>query len=63
MSQRHERFDPRVRAEEKDRSRRSDERALAAGRVSAAELRRENAAFGAVARSGRANLARSRSLG
>jgi hypothetical protein len=55
-------YDPLVRAREKEISRVADERALAAGRKSAAQLCRENEAFAAVAGSGRVNLAAAKSL-
>jgi hypothetical protein len=52
-----------ARAEEKEASRRRDERELASGRKSAAQLRRENEVFGELASSARVRLLASRSLG
>jgi len=51
------------RARAKQSSRRVDERALASGGKSAAQLRRENEAFASLARSVHVNFAASRSLG
>lgn len=51
------------RARAKDGSRRADERALASGGKSAAQLRRENEVFASLARSVDVNIAASRSLG
>jgi hypothetical protein len=52
-----------ARAKEKEASRRRDERELASGRKSAAQLRRENEVFGELASSARVRLLASRSLG
>jgi hypothetical protein len=57
------RFGDHPRALAKEASRRSDARALASGRKSAAELRRENESFAALARSARVNFEALRSLG
>lgn len=51
------------RAAEKQRSRRSDERAISSGRKSVAELKRENEVFAPLAPDARIELAASRSLG
>lgn len=58
-----DRFDPRVRAREKQASREADERDLRSGRKSARQLRAENELFAAFARLARVDLAASRSLG
>jgi hypothetical protein len=57
------RFDPDLRAQEKQASRAADERDLSSGRRSAEQLRRENELFAAFARSTRVDLAASRSFG
>jgi hypothetical protein len=57
------RVDPRVRAAEKQRSRRLDELAISNGSKSVAELKRENEAFAPLAPDARIELAASRSLG
>jgi hypothetical protein len=56
-------FDPRERAREKARSRVADERALASGQKSMADLKRENEVFAPLASSARIDLSASRSLG
>lgn len=63
MQSKDDRFDPRVRAQEKQASRVADERDLNSGRKSAEELRRENELFAPFAGSVRIDLAASRSLG
>jgi hypothetical protein len=52
-----------ARAKEKEASRCRDEKDLASGRKSAAQLRRENEVFGQLASSARVRIIASRSLG
>jgi hypothetical protein len=63
MQRNDERFDPRVRAREKQASREADERDLRSGRQSAEQLRSENEFLARFAHSARVDLAASRSLG
>jgi hypothetical protein len=55
-------INPRSRALTKQAARASDERLLASGRKSVAQLKRENEAFAPLARSARVDLSASRSL-
>ncbi|HVA19797.1 MAG TPA: hypothetical protein VMU55_06470 [Solirubrobacteraceae bacterium] len=63
MQRKDERFDPGVRAREKQVSREADERDLSSGRKSVEQLRRENEFLARFASSARVDLAASRSLG
>jgi hypothetical protein len=56
-------MDTQARAADKQRSRSLDERALANGSKSVAQLKRENEAFAPLAASARVDLRASRSLG
>jgi hypothetical protein len=63
MQRNDERFDPGVRAREKQASREDDERHLRSGRKSVEQLCRENEFLARFAYSARVDLAASRSLG
>lgn len=55
-------LDPKDRTLEKQRSREADERALASGRISSAELRAENEVFVRLGSPGRIDFAAARRL-
>jgi len=63
MRAKSESLDPRARAAAKQRSRDADERALASGRKSVAQLKRENEVFAPLAREARVDFTAARSLG
>ncbi len=63
MQRNNERFDPSVRAREKQVSREADERDLRSGRKSAERLCKENEFLARFAHSARVDLVASRSLG
>lgn len=56
-------FDPQERAQQKERSRRADMRAIALGQKSHVALKRENEVFAPLAAAARIDLAASRALG
>jgi hypothetical protein len=62
MTQRNH-VDPSSRARAKQAARADDERLMASGEKSVAQLKRENEVFAPLARSARVNLSASRSLG
>jgi hypothetical protein len=62
MQAERQKYDPKVRAVAKQRSRVADERALLRGQKSAAQLKRENEVFAPLAQATQADLSASRSL-